>query len=340
MISQQLSGSCYAAILARRMEIVLGVGATRSERHLILLDKRFADKNQYILIPMTSTVQGWVNTPSSNDGVALVAIGTFNASFDSKENTTTSHPPELDIVVAGIAGVATASSSGLIGGGTTGTLNLSVTNTCATNQVLKWNGTAWACSSTGTGTITGVTAGTDLTGGGTSGKVTLNVNTTALNSAYARLAAANTFTGNQAVNGNLSATGVVTGSGYQIGSNLFAFGSNGNGNAFLGFAGNTTTTGLNNTATGYGALFPNTTGYSNTANGSEALPSNTTGYNNTASGYFALFSNTTAVDNTAMGVQALSNNTQGTGNTAMGVGALQSNIGDNTADGWYKRVSG
>ena len=34
-----------------------------------------ADKNQYILIPMTSTVQGWINTPSSNNGVALVAVG-------------------------------------------------------------------------------------------------------------------------------------------------------------------------------------------------------------------------------------------------------------------------
>jgi hypothetical protein len=58
----------------------------------------------------------------------------------------------------------------------------------------------------GTGTITGVTAGTDLTGGGTSGKVTLNLNTTALNSSYAQLGAANTFTASQTVNGTVSAT--------------------------------------------------------------------------------------------------------------------------------------
>jgi hypothetical protein len=32
-----------------------------------------ADKNQYILIPMTATVQEWLTTPSSNFGVALVA---------------------------------------------------------------------------------------------------------------------------------------------------------------------------------------------------------------------------------------------------------------------------
>ncbi len=60
------------------------------------------------------------------------------------------------------------------------------------------------------GTISGVTAGTDLTGGGTSGNVTLNLNTSALNSTYAQLGAANTFTGNQTVNGNVSAAGVTT----------------------------------------------------------------------------------------------------------------------------------
>jgi hypothetical protein len=62
----------------------------------------------------------------------------------------------------------------------------------------------------GGGTITEVTAGTDLTGGGTSGHVTLNVNTSALNSTYAQLNAANTFTGNQTVSGNLSVTGRIS----------------------------------------------------------------------------------------------------------------------------------
>lgn len=47
----------------------------------------------------------------------------------------------------------------------------------------------------GSGTITGVTAGTDLTGGGTTGNVTLNLDTTKI----PRLAAANIFVGNQAV---------------------------------------------------------------------------------------------------------------------------------------------
>jgi len=71
--------------------------------------------------------------------------------------------------------------------------------------VLQWSGSAWACASAGTGTITGVTAGTDLTGGGTSGNVTLSLNTSATNGLYAQLAAANTFTANQTVNGNIVA---------------------------------------------------------------------------------------------------------------------------------------
>jgi TGF-beta propeptide len=119
-----------------------------------------ADKNQYILVDVTSAVQAWLSGSETNNGIALVANSSFNATFDSKENTTTSHPPELDIVV---------------GGG-------------------------------GSGTITGVTAGTALTGGGTSGTVTLNVDTTKV----PLLAASNTFTGNQTVNGNIATSGQLT----------------------------------------------------------------------------------------------------------------------------------
>jgi hypothetical protein len=165
-----------------------------------------ADKNQYILINVTAAVQAWLSGSESNHGIALVANSDFYATFDSKENATTSHPPELDIAFAGgdgtITGVTTASGSGLSGGGTSGTLGLSLSNACAASQVLQWNGSAWACSSAGTGTITGVTAGTDLTGGGSGGNVTLSLNTSALNSAYARLGAANTFAPQQVIKGN------------------------------------------------------------------------------------------------------------------------------------------
>jgi hypothetical protein len=150
------------------------------------------------------------------------------------------------------------------------------------------------------GQITGVTAGTDLTGGGTSGNVTLNLNTAKV----PQLATANTFTGNQTVNGNLSASGAVTGASFQIGSNLFDFGSYANGNAFLGFSGNSTMTGVANTAAGVQALLDNTTGFYNAAFGVGALTYNTTGLDNTAVGVQALYSNTTGSTNTGLGTAA------------------------------------
>ena len=66
-------------------------------------------------------------------------------------------------------------------------------------------------------------------------------------------------------------------------------------NVFIGGGGAYNTTGGNNTANGYQALYSNTTGASNTANGYQALYSNTTGASNTANGYQALYSNTTGV---------------------------------------------
>jgi hypothetical protein len=211
----------------------------------------------------------------------------------------------------------------------------------------------------GTGTISGVTAGTDLTGGGGSGNVTLNLDTTKVvtgvlagtdltgggtggvqtlnldTTKVPQLNAANTFTGNQTVNGNLSATGVVTGSGFQIGSNLFAFGSFANANAFLGFAGNATTTGNLNTGIGVNALVNNTSGFQNTAVGVSALGSNTTGTDNTASGDGALVSNTTGSTNVGSGFEALAATTTGSNNTGIGSCALELNTtgSDNTALG-------
>jgi len=191
------------------------------------------DKDQYILVDVTAAVQAWLSgTP--NDGIALVANSPLSATFDSKEATKTSHTAELDIVFAagsgsGITGITTAAGSGLIGGGTSGTLNLSLTNACAASQILMWNGSAWACASPGTGTITGVTAGTDLTGGGTSGNVTLNLNTAATNALYAQLGAANTFSAQQtatvgtgtntAIFGNQTGTGIGV-----VGQSVSSFG--------------------------------------------------------------------------------------------------------------------
>jgi hypothetical protein len=297
-----------------------------------------ANVNHYVNVDITPALQAWLNGSQANDGIALVANSPLSATFDSKESTTQSHPPELDVVFTGtassITGISTASGSGLTGGGTSGMLSLSLTHACAPQQMLLWDGNAWGCAAVGAGlgTITGVVAGTDLTGGGSGGNVTLNVDITKV----PQLATANTFAGNQTVNGNLSATGVVTGSSYQIGSSLFAFGSTTNYNAFLGFAGNTTMTGIANTASGDGALFRDTSGSSNSAYGEGALLNNASGYSNFAGGVSALGQNTTGMDNTAVGVQSLFLNIAGFGNTA--IGYLSGGTADNSQMNSYENT--
>jgi hypothetical protein len=57
-----------------------------------------------------------------------------------------------------IMGVTTATGSGLMGGGTSGNLNVALTNTCASKQALVWNGSSWACAALATATSVGLTA--------------------------------------------------------------------------------------------------------------------------------------------------------------------------------------
>jgi hypothetical protein len=96
----------------------------------------------------------------------------------------------------------TGGGSVALGGSTTVGLK-----SCAANQLLEFISGVWACASAGTGTITGVSAGTDLTGGGASGKVTLNLDITKI----PQLAVANSFTGNQNVKGTVTATSTGNG---------------------------------------------------------------------------------------------------------------------------------
>jgi hypothetical protein len=86
-----------------------------------------------------------------------------------------------------------------------------------------------------------------------------------------------------------------------------------------------TTTGFDNTALGFQALYANTTGYQNTALGLYALYANTTANYNNAVGYEALYQNTTGIQNNAMGAGAMTANTTGTDNSAFGQNALFSN---------------
>jgi len=135
---------------------------------------------------------------------------------------------------------------------------------------------------------------------------------------------------------DVEGTGVINaGTSYNLGGQPFAYGTLGNGNAFLGFAGSTTLTGTANTASGYQALSSDTVGCCNTASGFQALYSNMAS-SNTASGYQALYSNTIGGGDTAIGYEALSANTQGEDNAASGYWALLNNTtgNSNTASGF------
>jgi N-acetylneuraminic acid mutarotase len=110
-----------------------------------------------------------------------------------------------------ITGVTPTKGGGLIGGGTTGSVLLGLTNLCAAGQVLQWSGAAWACSTiSGGGTITGVVAGTDLVGGASTGVATVSLDTTKV----PQLLTPNGFTGTQTIAGNLALTG--SGNGVQF----------------------------------------------------------------------------------------------------------------------------
>ena len=124
--------------------------------------------------------------------------------------------------------------------------------------------------------------------------------------------------GSANVRGNVSATGVVSASAYNIGSNRFAFGSFANFNAFLGFgAGNSTMTGGENVGTGCNALSANVSGSLNTADGCNALEF-TVADQNTAVGADSLAENTTGTNNTGVGVATLVQNKTGSDNTGLG----------------------
>jgi hypothetical protein len=69
---------------------------------------------QFIVIDITSLVQGWVTTPSSNYGIALTSAA-GNIVFDSKENDETSHVAHLDITVVSQGPVGPAGPAGANG---------------------------------------------------------------------------------------------------------------------------------------------------------------------------------------------------------------------------------
>jgi hypothetical protein len=156
-----------------------------------------------------STVRGTLNLPANgtatatagknsqpqtfvasafNSGTSMAVLQTFQWQAEPAGNNTSAPSGTMNLLFAQGTGKAAETGLHIANNGQI---------TFATGQTFP---------GAGAGTITGVTAGTDLTGGGTSGSVTLNVDTTKI----PQLGAGNTFVGNQSITGNLSASGSVT----------------------------------------------------------------------------------------------------------------------------------
>jgi len=64
------------------------------------------DKGSYVMVDVTSQVQGWVADPATNFGLAILPspLDDIRLDLDSKENTGTSHPMEIEVAFEGPAG--------------------------------------------------------------------------------------------------------------------------------------------------------------------------------------------------------------------------------------------
>jgi hypothetical protein len=93
--------------------------------------------NDYIIIDISTQVQAWVTSPASNYGIVLVPTSGYSTSitFDSKESTTTSHDPTLNIVITGAAGSAATVTVGGTATGAAGT-QANVTNSGTTSAAI------------------------------------------------------------------------------------------------------------------------------------------------------------------------------------------------------------
>jgi hypothetical protein len=68
----------------------------------------------YVTFDVTALVQGWINAPATNNGLALTA-GTAAVQFDSKENDLTGHAAILDVALAVTGPAGAAGATGLTG---------------------------------------------------------------------------------------------------------------------------------------------------------------------------------------------------------------------------------
>jgi hypothetical protein len=273
--------------------------------------------------PRAAAVGLAVPNPEGSIGFGLTVVGAPGGT-----------PSHLDIAL----NLATLGGSWRDQGGNAGSLvfnpaevQVRVAGACPAGQFMRSvnaDGTV-QCSADGTGTgdITGVSAGTGLSGGGTSGEVALAVAfggsgaaATAARSDHAHVGMGDIT----AVNPGAGLTG-----GAAAGDATLAVRFAGSGDATTAARSNHTHQTGNSTSTAIGNLAMSVnTGSSNTGIGSSSLFSNTSGGGNTAVGADSLRTLNGGGGNTAIGYWA-GRYVQGNFNIAIGAEALQSIDGDN-----------
>ena len=94
----------------------------RGRDELIGIPVSLQERNHFLLVDVTELVQEWLDRTLENNGLVLMANAAgISVEFDSKENATTSHEPELEITLraTGAAGppgpVGPAGAAGLQG---------------------------------------------------------------------------------------------------------------------------------------------------------------------------------------------------------------------------------
>ena len=307
-------------------------------------------QNNYVVIDITELVKQWLGDGSGqnalpNYGFALIPhpIGTetpelANISFDSKENSQTSHDGSLTVQLeSGQAGLQTVSTDGTLIGDATAASPLGVKPGAITNTYLANGAITSDKISTGAVSqdkisndavtadkiVSGAVGSSELAdnavvtaklvdGSVTSGKIAVPLSLTGVSPDFT-LSVANTGTGVA-----LTALGAINTSTHYNIAGLRVLSNAGTNNIFAGVGAGAVNTGQSNAFFGNSAGLANLNGDFNAFFGSGAGQANTAGDNNSFFGSGAGLANTTGFQNSFFGRQAGANNTTGSFNSFFG----------------------